>query len=34
METQQGKRFRLGTGFRDAVRANPPSIGATVTYQS
>jgi DNA ligase 1 len=33
METQQGKRFRLGTGFRDAVRANPPSIGATVTYQ-
>jgi DNA ligase 1 len=33
METPQGKRFRLGTGFRDAVRANPPSIGATVTYQ-
>jgi DNA ligase 1 len=32
VETKDGVRFKLGTGFSDAVRANPPSIGATVTY--
>lgn len=32
VETADGKRFRLGTGFTDAVRANPPAIGAVVTY--
>lgn len=32
METKEGVRFKLGTGFSDAVRANPPPIGSTVTY--
>jgi DNA ligase 1 len=32
LETKAGVRFKLGTGFSDAVRANPPPIGATVTY--
>ena len=33
VETPQGKRFRIGTGFTDAVRKNPPPIGSTVTYR-
>lgn len=33
VETPEGKRFRIGTGFTDAVRKNPPPIGSTVTYQ-
>ena len=33
METPEGTRFRIGTGFKDAVRKNPPHIGAIVTYQ-
>lgn len=32
METPDGKRFQIGTGFTDAVRASPPPIGAQVTY--
>ena len=32
VETPEGKRFRLGTGFTDALRANPPAIGSIVTY--
>lgn len=32
VETKEGIRFKLGTGFSDAVRANPPPIGATITY--
>jgi DNA ligase 1 len=32
VETKDGIRFKLGTGFSDAVRANPPPIGAVVTY--
>lgn len=32
VETADGKQFHIGTGFSDAVRANPPPIGATVTY--
>lgn len=32
VETADGKRFHIGTGFSDAVRANPPPIGATITY--
>ena len=32
VETADGKRFQIGTGFTDAVRANPPSIGTLVTY--
>ena len=32
VETADGKRFQIGTGFSDAVRANPPAVGASVTY--
>ena len=32
VETPEGIRFKLGTGFTDAQRANPPKIGSTVTY--
>jgi DNA ligase 1 len=32
LETKDGIRFKLGTGFSDAVRGNPPPIGAQVTY--
>lgn len=32
VETPDGKRFQIGTGFTDVVRANPPAIGAQVTY--
>ena len=32
VETPQGIRFKLGTGFSDAQRENPPKIGSTVTY--
>ncbi len=33
MQTPQGKRFRIGTGFSDAVRKNPPAIGTIITYK-
>jgi len=29
----QGKSFKLGTGFTDAQRENPPAIGTIVTYK-
>ncbi len=32
VETPEGIRFKLGTGFTDAQRANPPKIGSIVTY--
>lgn len=32
LETAQGVRFKLGTGFSDAQRNNPPAVGSTVTY--
>ena len=32
VKTKDGIVFRLGTGFSDAVRSNPPPIGSTVTY--
>ena len=32
VETKAGVRFKLGTGFSDAVRANPPPVGTLVTY--
>lgn len=32
VETKEGVRFKLGTGFSDAVRANPPPVGTRVTY--
>ena len=33
VETPEGKRFKLGTGFTDAERENPPAIGSWVTYR-
>ncbi len=32
VETKGGIRFKLGTGFSDGVRANPPPVGTLVTY--
>ena len=32
MELPNGVQFKLGTGFTDAERANPPAIGSTVTF--
>ena len=32
VETPEGVRFKLGTGFSDAQRANPPAIDSLVTY--
>ncbi|MGO1793856.1 MAG: DNA ligase [Oceanisphaera sp.] len=33
VETPDGRRFKLGTGFSDQQRQQPPAIGATVTYR-
>lgn len=33
LETPEGKRFKLGTGFDDEQRRNPPQIGTLVTYR-
>jgi len=33
VETADGKRFRLGSGFSDRDRQAPPQIGAQVTYR-
>ncbi len=33
VEMPNGQRFKLGTGFTDAERREPPPIGATVTYK-
>jgi DNA ligase-1 len=33
VETPQGQRFRLGSGFTDAQRRDPPPIGTWVTYR-
>ncbi len=30
---QSAKRFKLGTGFSDAQRQNPPAVGSQVTYR-
>lgn len=32
VKTTSGQTFKLGTGFSDAQRQNPPAIGSTVTY--
>jgi DNA ligase 1 len=32
VETPEGLQFKLGTGFSDVERTNPPAIGSTVTY--
>lgn len=33
VETLDGRRFRIGTGFKDAVRRVPPPIGSVITYR-
>ena len=33
LETPEGRRFSLGTGFTDALRSNPPAVGSVVTYR-
>jgi len=33
LQTSEGIRFKLGTGFTDAQRRHPPPIGSTVTYR-
>lgn len=33
VESPDGRRFRIGTGFTDQQRRDPPAIGATVTYR-
>lgn len=33
VETPEGRRFRIGTGFSDAERADPPPVGSWVTYR-
>ena len=33
LQTPQGQRFALGTGFSDALRASPPPVGAVVSYR-
>lgn len=32
VETEDGQRFRLGTGFSDEQRKTPPAVGSRVTY--
>ncbi|WP_374485298.1 DNA ligase [Zoogloea sp.] len=33
VETPEGMRFEIGTGFTDAQRRDPPPVGSLVTYQ-
>jgi DNA ligase-1 len=33
VETPDGRRFKLGTGFSDTQRQHPPPVGAVVTYR-
>ncbi|MFY9326745.1 MAG: DNA ligase [Georgfuchsia sp.] len=33
VETESGQRFKLGTGFTDADRRQPPPLGTWVTYR-
>ena len=33
LDGQPAQRFKLGTGFTDAQRQNPPAIGTRVTYR-
>lgn len=33
VRNQQGIEFSVGTGFTDLERANPPSVGSTITYK-
>ena len=33
LKLENGVVFKLGTGFTDAVRNNPPAVGTTVTFK-
>lgn len=33
VEDDQGRQFRIGTGFSDAERRDPPPIGSIITFQ-
>lgn len=33
LETPEGMRFKVGSGFTDTVRKNPPYLGSNVTYK-
>lgn len=33
VEMPNGKQFKIGSGFTDNERSNPPDIGETITYQ-
>jgi DNA ligase-1 len=33
VEDEDGRQFRIGTGFSDARRENPPPVGSLVTYR-
>ncbi len=33
VEMPDGKRFKIGTGFKDKDRENPPAIGSQITYK-
>ena len=33
VQTPQGQRFKLGSGLSDALRRQPPPVGAWVTYR-
>ena len=33
VETADGKKFRIGSGFSDDERNNPPAIGSIITYK-
>ena len=33
VETETGIRFKIGSGFSDKERQNPPPIGSTITYK-
>ena len=33
VETPDGQRFRVGSGFSDATREHPPAIGSLITYR-
>ena len=33
VELPDGRRMRIGTGFSDGQRDNPPAVGTTITYR-
>jgi DNA ligase-1 len=33
VETAEGQRFRIGSGFTDRQREDPPPVGSWITYR-